>query len=749
MNNLQTFGQFNLIYGWNGSGKTTLSSLFRNLQQRLTVVEGEVEFEIDCSNRISAHEDLSTVTLPTIRVFNRDFIESTIIAAGDLMEPIYYIGENAAEEIRQVDTLNNELGEVEQQVTSADAERRQAERNLDQFCIDKAKAIKELLINSVVTNFNNYDKAQFKQALEMLDKESVSSHLLSDEQKVVYRRQKDSQPKGNISNIECEDFDFQAFKNNVERLLSRPITSQIIQELVDYPEIGVWVQKGLILHTGQHESATCRFCDQNLPMERIQRLEAHFNDTLTAYQSELSHLSSQVKAQRQDLIEVKIPESSRLYDHLVKDMELVSNNARQLLEDASNYLELINNLLLRKKDAPFETITIEDDIDSISVPENTEIVKAIEEINAIVDKHNMTTVNFTEEIKTACKSLEQSYLAENFEEYHRLCESVNSAKTVSNELNNKKNEISENIKSIQSKIREHQRPAEELNKELSCYLGHSDLQLEVKELGYKLTRSGKPVTNLSEGEKTAIAFLYFLKALSDNSVDISKSIIVIDDPVSSLDSNSLFSAFSYMKEQTKDAGQLLIFTHNFTFFNLVKHWFHNLKYQRRKDLDQRPARFYMLKVKVMNGHRDAVLTAIDPLLEQYQSEYHYLFKCVLNVANQNNGEESLESYYGMPNVARRFMEAFTAFRYPDIRGDLYKKIGEIEFDEDKKTRILRFLNTYSHSETIAVTAHDPSLLSETKSVFQQLLELVQECDPEHFNRMVKICVSTEEENDDA
>ncbi|MBH3451133.1 AAA family ATPase [Pseudomonas putida] len=31
---IQTFGKFNLIYGWNGSGKSTLSKLFESLEKR-------------------------------------------------------------------------------------------------------------------------------------------------------------------------------------------------------------------------------------------------------------------------------------------------------------------------------------------------------------------------------------------------------------------------------------------------------------------------------------------------------------------------------------------------------------------------------------------------------------------------------------------------------------------------------------------------------------------------------------------
>ncbi|WP_419652950.1 AAA family ATPase, partial [Thiolapillus sp.] len=67
-----------------------------------------------------------------------------------------------------------------------------------------------------------------------------------------------------------------------------------------------------------------------------------------------------------------------------------------------------------------------------------------------------------------------------------------------------------------------------------------------------------------------MAFLYFLKTLEDKDFDVSKGVVLIDDPVSSLDANALFSAFGYMKVHTKDCHQLFILTHNFSFFRQVK-----------------------------------------------------------------------------------------------------------------------------------------------------------------------------------
>jgi wobble nucleotide-excising tRNase len=267
------------------------------------------------------------------------------------------------------------------------------------------------------------------------------------------------------------------------------------------------------------------------------------------------------------------------------------------------------------------------------------------------------------------------------------------------------------IDTLERQIVEHRRPADELTEELQAYLGHDELRFEVKGSGYALTRSGQPVSHLSEGERTAIAFIYFLKSLQDKGFDLAQGIVVIDDPVSSLDANALFSAFGYMKERTKQCGQLFIFTHSFPFFRLVKNWFHHLPGQRKANVDRRPARFFMLRAqRDPEGRRASVLGPLDRLLEEHESEYQYLFKRVHDEAHRSD-IGSLEHHYGLPNVARRLVEAFLAFRFPDLSGDLGPRLDRVNFDNARKTRVLRLLNTYSHAGAISDPEHDLSLLA--------------------------------------
>ena len=153
----------------------------------------------------------------------------------------------------------------------------------------------------------------------------------------------------------------------------------------------------------------------------------------------------------------------------------------------------------------------------------------------------------------------------------------------------------------------------------------------------------------------------------------------------------------------------------------------------------------MLLATTADGQRSATLAPIDPLLEQFESEYHFLFRQVHDAANTTAPTHELSYFYGIPNVARRLLETFLAHRYPDCGGDLIKRLERVEFEAAKKTRILRLLNTYSHSGGITDPEHDPTALAETPEVMKMVLELIQVVDDAHYKGMMKLMEPVEEE----
>ena len=367
-------------------------------------------------------------------------------------------------------------------------------------------------------------------------------------------------------------------------------------------------------------------------------------------------------------------------------------------------------------------------------------------LNKVIQRHNSACDNFQARTTKARDRLAEGMIAESFDDYSRLATIATKAKALIDPTQEEVQQLSNKIARLEQEIVQHRQPAEELNDDLCKYLGHDELRLEVKDTGYVLVRHGVLADSLSEGEKTALALLYFLKSLGDRRFDLKEGVVVLDDPVSSLDANALYLAFSYIRQRTQDAAQLFLLTHNFTFFRQVRNWFHHLTGQQKKNINQRPARFYMLDRVVDADPRRTAIRPLDPLLEQYESEYHYLFAYVYRETRVTHAE--LAQAYVVPNIARRLLETFLAFRRPQIAGELWQKLNDINFDEAKKLRIIRFVHTYSHSDTIDEAEHDPSVLGETPSVLQDILDFMKDQDTEHFDAMVNLAEPPAEGDDD-
>jgi wobble nucleotide-excising tRNase len=726
---LPEFGRFNLIYGWNGSGKTTLSNLLRCLERRQSIVEGKVDFLLD--GKVCSGATLSSATgIPQIRVFNQDYRDDSVFAVVQQLKPIFFLGKDSVDKQRQIVDLNAAKLKEQKKAEEKNTAKTKATKALEEFCIREAKAIKELLSSSGPNFYNNYDKAYFKGTCASVEKLNPLPGRLTEEEKTKLKQQKEETAKGSISKIAIEVLDLNLTRQETENLLKRTVLSQVIAELSGDPTLAEWVLEGIGHHTGDKHTDKCKFCTSALPKGRMEELQAHFNDEYSKFLSELDTASSAIAKSETELKGLQLPPKAEFYDHLATDYSNAVEGLDEFVKQAIAYLGWLSEALAQKRTKPFESVALEPFINGLPMPdENASLAAAV---NGIIDRHNAETANFEKVVGDARKRLETDLVLEALPDFREKNETIKSVEGDLKAIGDSIKELGSKIAELEKDILEHRRPADELSAELRSYLGRDELKFEVAGNGYRITRSGIPAKNLSEGERTAIALLYFLKSLQDKAFDVTSDVVVIDDPVSSLDANSLFCAFGYLRERTREAGQLIILTHNFPLFRQVKNWFHHLPKAHR------PARFYMVESGSTGGKRNAWLKPLDPLLHEYESEYHYLFKRVHEEANKDPANRGLEEFYPMPNVARRVLESFLSFRYPAHAGKLEKQVGFVLFDAAKKARILRFLHTYSHDQKIAEAEHDLSILAETPNVLKDLLDMLKAEDQKHYDEMVKL-----------
>lgn len=726
---LPGFKEKNLFYGWNGTGKSTLSNLFRSIEKKTPVSEGDVEFVIS-GNKVNGAALATAQGLPQIRVFNKDFIADNVFTSHGAVAPIFFLGEENIEKQKQVEKLKDDLDQAEKEGRYKETEKRRAEKALDDFKKERAKSIKDLLSSSGGNkNYNNYDKSDFQKKCDELLKlsdDEQKAKVLSESDFDAQKKKKESAPLDKLQILKFIYPDTQQLTDQVVALLKKTVVSAVIKTLKDDQELSGWVKTGLAKHKKEH-SSDCLFCGQPLPDGRIEELEAHFNDKYNTFIAEIESQSKVINSEIESLKSCTPPNRLGLYDHLKSDFDARHQDLSSGIAELKGYLESLLAALKDKAQKPFQSI-------ERSFQVITGNVTVISGLNAVISKHNQETDEFQTAISAARTAIEESLVAQSLTEYQQkkrdFDKSVVALQTAVEKIKLTKAEISD----IEKDIEEHRKPADELNADICSYLGRDELTFEIQGSGYQISRKGTPAKNLSEGERTAIAFLYFLKSLGDKSFSLKDGIVVIDDPVSSLDSNALFHAFGFMKDRTKDAGQLFILTHSHSFFREVKNWFNHLRNQNKKDVNVRPGRFYMLTSNVTGDNRSSSISKLDSLLHEYESEYHYLFSLIYEAVNSEE-EAGLQQNYHLPNIARRLLESFLAFRQPSMSGNLREQLDAIDFDLVKKTRILRFLHTHSHADQISDPEHDPSILIETKQVLNDLLCLMQNDDDRHFDQM--------------
>ena len=742
---LPNFSRFNLIYGWNGVGKTTLSGLFSYLQTKQIMPEGRVDWLID--QRAVSSTDITNEQTPAVRVFNRDTVARSVFESSQgSLPPVYYLGEDSAEKQAQIEQIQTKLIELEKHKADLSGRKTSAERRFESFCADQARAIKNLL-TAQGSEFNTYNSGRFKQRAEELL--AFPRPRLSDSDVEKFTSIKSASAKDPIAVPAPHYPSFIDLNSKVDQVLGKTVVAATLAELTENPELSIWIRTGLHLHTGEHQRDTCAFCNNIIEHQRLEQLEAHFNDAFERFQVEINDLLNHVKATKSFIEKLQLPDKKLLHEHLIAKYDNEVQSLKQQTYLVSTLLENMVKALETKAANPFKKLELRGSL-AIESRERKDMTKlgafleivstvgsayssavgktAFDNIRKLVQQHNQHCEEFASAQREARQALEVDEVNKALESFNAQRDEIESLESQMLALNVDISEASKTVKKLKMEIRQHSAAADELTKDLVSYLGREELKFIAHDGGYSIMRNGQPALHLSEGERTAISFIYFLKSLQDSSFNLQQGVVVIDDPISSLDANSIYSAFGFMKARIKDAGQVFVFTHNFTFFRQVANWFNFV-----------PAKKYMLKASIGTNGRSAHLVELDPLLSKYESEYHYLFKTIVDTSRLPDGTE-LAVYYSMANVARRLLETVLAFKLPDKVGDFNKQLeAVVDFDTGKKARIIRFTHSYSHLPGVSEPEHDLSILSESKAILLDVLALIRAVDQEHYDKMLRMC----------
>lgn len=498
---LEDFGRFNLIYGWNGSGKTTLSSILRAIQTSTAIDEGDVDFVFD-GTPVSGKR-LGEAALPSVRVFNRETVARSVFESSSgsfsQLPPVYVFGEDSAEKQRQMDALKLELPKQTDVAAKASEEEARAQKGLNDYATNTARAIKNLLV-APGGEFNNYNASDFKERMSHFSQAPTTELTPKDRERLL--NLKDSTPLPSIELRPVNIPDALSLRNDVREALSRTVVSSVIEELAASPAVGDWVRSGLAIHTHGEDATTCKFCEQPLPANRLRRLEAHFNDEFRRFTRELQNLAGRIENAANQLERTNLPDIRDLYPELRSDFESERRTYELNLGNLRHGLLALANAVKQKQARVFEALELEglllgsdgvpvEDksfldtfmrILSAGAPALSEFVgkQTLTRIEQIVERHNAKTRSFEEKVKAARERLHDHELAVALPEWLEKQKELESATNARVSANEAKAKTEKEIRALEADILKHQEPADELNRELRAYLGHDDIQVAVE-----------------------------------------------------------------------------------------------------------------------------------------------------------------------------------------------------------------------------------------------------------------------------
>lgn len=714
-NNIKEFAKYNFLYGWNYSGKTTLSRIFSFLESGSILDDfKEAKFSIETEKGIITQINFKS-NYP-VRVYNEDFVEKNFQWQNNdpKIEPILILGKEAKE-------LNDKLIEVtrkkednEESKKNIEKEENKLKADLDKSLTDKASEIRNIL---GITNAKEFDKTKLEAKIEDI-KNHYNNLILSKQEKNNKLEQYRSKKLENIE-FRKPELKLSTFSSETKTILSKQVKAQqIIEKLKNDPKLASWVKEGINFH--QNETR-CQFCGNLLPDNLLENLNKHFSKEYDDLIKEINTIKDQISSHIKDIEIYAFPDSVRLFDSLQSDYHSSYSEVDKCKKNYISSLQELINKLESKKEKPFESVEHQ----LLADDSENKLKSVIESLSDLISKHNQNIKDF--EPKQRIKdTLINHFVAEFIKnvDFFKMKKNLKDQQKKIDEINAIIKNLKNNIENINQQIKAEYIGAEKINEYLKQFFTDDKLKVQTTEdLKYKIYRNDYIAKNLSTGEKNIISLCYFFAKLEEKNFDFANGVIFIDDPVSSLDSNHIFKVYDFIAKKFKSCGQLFITTHNFDFFNLLK------------DINRgfnNNGNFYLIKKIKNNEEENSIIDNLPQLLLKFKSEYNYLFSILKNF-DESTDKSKFELLYILPNILRRFFEAYLFMKYPD--GKKFKeKANKFLKDCNNKKVVLKLMDEYSHEEDPTHSQKFPDI-QEVEDAIQVILNEIKTKDNDHFSAL--------------
>ena len=747
LSNINTFNSearltptlINFIYGKNGTGKTTISRTISNESNRLSFSEGFISSDF------------------TILAFDKDFVDKHF-SNYERIPGVFMIGGEAKEAIETFQTAQENYKKQAEKVAKlkSDADSKyialqENQKKWFQTINDQLRTYKETFKDSLKGLLTNNSLIEELLKLNVVATNHDENELIKFQTQAFDTKAKHLELLNNLDDLVIPTCD----------LLNKEIissgTTPFAANVKNWKNID-WLKTG---HEILTDDCKCPYCQRPLQEDFEENFASCFDEE---YQTKIKELNEFCTNYKTFVIEI--------HDRVVNAINYLNGTNIDISKLQANYSVLEAKLkanytfILNKRKNPSYPISkdYEDIADLNNLYATISVVnKDIKKNNEIILKkslnRNECRIKVLQYIKYKIKSSLDLYEVQNktyMESYQEACNLYETEKNELPKLKKLVDELANKLSSINS-------VANSINNTLKeCgFTGFTIKENKLSNGTYSIIRKGEiePAIGLSEGEKNFIAFLYFYNLVkgSFNKSDLQKEkIVIIDDPVSSMDSDSMFIVISIIRELIDVAKNNVDLEHGSENQNYIKQIFiltHNTFFHSSLTIDYEE--FYDV-VSFFKISKKANISKIEgPLTKQNPSKANELvnknpiknsYKTLWDDLNEATSVSSAR------NIIRRILEYYfieiCGYKVSDLAKILFSDENKSKFiEEDDNGNEITDKLTFARSmiENVTSTVHhedayyseDEDDSQETIAKCKKILEIIFEAmgQPQHYKYM--------------
>ncbi|RVY36876.1 AAA family ATPase [Helicobacter pylori] len=704
---MDEFKHCNIIFGNNGCGKTSLTRAFELLilknkhieKYRTISADKSPSIEFECEDRSYKIEPNSNIEAPPFKVeiYNSDFLhnnaplnsefglkkldDGTIILEGSVL----------GEETKEINQLKDCRGKVEKRQKKIKDENdsentlsTKQESEIKKYDKEIEKIRKKMTSNTIkitpdeigINNSCKVSKDKFKYQEDALTDLEKDFNKLNEAMKKFDGLKEMELPK-----------DYQTIKDKLEFLFSFNIdkeAGQVSEKIKEHiSKVGrEFIEKGIKLQKEMPDNA-CPFCTQKIPNEIIQEYTSYFNKSVETFNQRSLEMSGTLK---NILDQWNIKEILQSFEKFEPFMKKDFSKNKESLENALEQIKVLLEKLQKEVDKKEGAKNKEkfQEIDKELLEIQKDIQQHVDETGKILNEKKKQKEKL-EKLKTELKEARIKKVKYDSYDWQKSKREAERKLSVLNRGHERLNRLLEKIDNKLKKLYEQKRPdIEAINSYLKAlnltkYSLHEDYRIV---LNSDVLENSEAEMILSDGEKTTLAFAYFLARLKlfykkENLKDL---VVIIDDPISSLDEQRIYNTSNIVAKinqelvgealEKDEKAQAFVLTHNHTFMACLI------------NVVGKNARYFQLE-----RHQNQLkIVCKNKVVGYFDTFYLLLFKEVYAFAKkkvQDNFNEAIN--YG--NKVRILLEGFLKINFIDsFLG------GNNVFEEDKIKKLIETAN---------------------------------------------------------